>query len=223
MRGWAKKTALALISQFETLAGVYENIASEAIRPAVRAKLENDKEKAEMSRMLAEIVTNVPVPQQTQDYLPGPGNPAAAARLLASLEMETLRKKLQLDAAAALPQQADAPALPQCTPAPLPGKLPLGDSCIALAGDGFVIVAQGVVYTASATDAAFLHLLADTHSAKRVFDAKALYTLALAAGSEAQNIVFDGKLAAYLLNPAGGGYDPGAPCGRVRRAAGICL
>lgn len=206
--GIGEKTALTLISQFETLDGVYAHIDSDDIRPAVRSKLQTDKEKAEMSRMLAEIVTNAPVPLQAQDYLPGPGNPAAAARLLASLEMETLRKKLQLDAAAALPLQEGAPALPQCTPAPLPGTLPAGDSCIAPAGDGFVIVAQGAVYTASAKDAAFLHLLADAQSAKRVFDAKALYTLALAAGSEAQNIVFDGKLAAYLLNPAGSGYDP---------------
>ena len=206
--GIGEKTALTLISQFETLDGVYAHIDSDDIRPAVRSKLQTDKEKAEMSRMLAEIVTNAPVPLQAQDYLPGPGNPAAAARLLASLEMETLRKKLQLDAAAALPLQEGAPALPQCTPAPLPGTLPAGDSCIAPAGDGFVIVAQGAVYTASAKDAALLRLLADAQSAKRVFDAKALYTLALAAGSEAQNIVFDGKLAAYLLNPAGSGYDP---------------
>jgi len=206
--GIGEKTALTLISRFETLDGVYENIDSDDIRPAVRTKLQTDKEKAEMSRMLAEIVTNAPVPLQTKDYLPGQGNRAAAARLLASLEMETLRKKLQLDAAAALPRQADAPALPQCSPVPLAQGLAASEVCIAPAGDGFVIVAQGAVYTAPATDAEFLQLLADVQSTKRVFDAKALYTLALAAGSEAQNIVFDGKLAAYLLNPAGSGYDP---------------
>ena len=206
--GIGEKTALSLISQFETLDGVYAHIDSDDIRPAVRAKLQTDKEKAEMSRMLAEIVTNAPVPLQTKDYLPGQGNPTAAARLLVSLEMEALRKKLQLDAAAAVPQQADAPALPQCAPVPLAQGLVASDVCIAPAGDGFVATAQGAAYTAVASDAAFLHLLADAHIVKRVFDAKALYTLALAAGSEAQNIVFDGKLAAYLLNPAGSGYDP---------------
>ncbi len=96
--GVGEKTALALIAEFGSLAGVYEHLDSPSIKPGVRAKLERDREQAEMSRFLAEIVTDAPVPHDVADYRPGPGNPAAAARLLASLEMYGLLDKLGLAA-----------------------------------------------------------------------------------------------------------------------------
>lgn len=51
-----EKTALALIQDFGSLAGVYENIDDARIKKGVREKLLRDKEQAGMSRTLAEIV-----------------------------------------------------------------------------------------------------------------------------------------------------------------------
>ncbi|MBC5581292.1 DNA polymerase I [Anaerofilum sp. BX8] len=209
--GVGEKTALALIAEFGSLAGVYEHLDSPSIKPGVRAKLERDKEQAEMSRFLAEIVTDAPVPHDVADYRPGPGNPAAAARLLASLEMVSLLDKLglQQSAAAAPPPtaQTDAPAPARVEALPLPAGLK-GPVAIAAAGDGYSIVRGGELYAAKAGDPAFLALLADEKTEKRVFDAKPLYTLMLSHGKRARGIVFDGKLAAYLLNPSASGYDP---------------
>ena len=70
--GVGEKTALALIAEFGSLAGVYEHLDSPSIKPGVRAKLERDREQAEMSRFLAEIVTDAPVPHDVADYRPGP-------------------------------------------------------------------------------------------------------------------------------------------------------
>ncbi|MEG1322997.1 MAG: 5'-3' exonuclease H3TH domain-containing protein, partial [Ruthenibacterium sp.] len=59
--GIGEKTALTLIQDFATLAGVYEQIDDARIKKGVREKLLRDKEQAEMSRVLAEINCAVPV------------------------------------------------------------------------------------------------------------------------------------------------------------------
>ena len=207
--GVGEKTALALIARFGTLAGVYENLESDEIKPGVRAKLERDKQQAEMSRYLAEIVTDAPIDTKAADYCKTEGHPAAAARLLASLEMYGLLEKLGLQAADTLAQtEAQAPQLDRCAPQPLPAVLQ-GRVAIGPETDGVYSIVQGTqLYAAKAEDPAFLALLTSAQAEKRVFDSKPLYALAQRQGKRAQAIVFDGKLAAYLLNPAAGGYDP---------------
>ena len=208
--GVGEKTALALIAEFGSLAGVYENLGSEKIKPGVRAKLERDKEQAEMSRYLAEIVTDAPIDKNAQDYRKDEGHPAAAARLLASLEMYGLLEKLGLqDADTLAPQQEESRGeLEHLEPQPLPAGL-CGQAEIVQRADGdYSIVQGGQLYKAAAEDPAFLELLTDENVKKRAFDTKPLYALAQKQGKRAKGLVFDGKLAAYLLNPAAGGYDP---------------
>lgn len=207
--GVGEKTALALISQFGSLSGVYENLDSDKIKPAVRAKLERDKEQAGMSRYLAEIVTDAPIDANAADYQKTEGHPAAAARLLASLEMYGLLEKLGLqDAETLAPGEETAQPLVQTEPQPLPAKLS-GRVEIGLRADGNYSVVQGDrLYHAAPEDASFLALLADETIEKRAFDTKPLYALAMRQGKRAKGLTFDGKLAAYLLNPAAGSYDP---------------
>ncbi len=59
VRGIGDKTAVALLSEFNTLEGIYENI--EKITGAKRTKLETDKESAFHSRELATLRYDVPV------------------------------------------------------------------------------------------------------------------------------------------------------------------
>ncbi len=210
--GIGEKTALSLIAEFGTLAGVYEHLDSDKIRPAVRAKLERGKEQAEMSRYLAEIVTDAPIETAPAAYRKGEGDPAAAARLLASLEMQGLLDKLGLSPApAASPAEGKQEPLPRLEPQPLALPLPAPAAIARRTGaeaEEYLIVSGGALYTAGAEDPAFLQLLADGGVKKRVFDAKPLHALAQRQGRRAEGIAFDGKLAAYLLNPAAAGYDP---------------
>ena len=210
--GIGEKTALALIAEFGTLAGVYEHLDSDKIRPAVRAKLERGKEQAEMSRYLAEIVTDAPIETAPAGYVKGKGDPAAAARLLASLEMQGLLDKLGLSPApAAAPAEGKQEPLPRLEPRPLALPLPAPAAIARRTGaeaEEYLIVSGGALYTAGAEDPAFLQLLADGGVKKRAFDAKPLHALAQRQGRRAEGIAFDGKLAAYLLNPAAAGYDP---------------
>ena len=92
--GVGEKTALALIQDFGSLAGVYEKHRRRAHQKGVREKLLRDKEQAGMSRTLAEIVCSAPV-----NAAPGASKRRArrpCRRLLTDLEMYATLDKLRL-------------------------------------------------------------------------------------------------------------------------------
>ena len=211
--GIGEKTASALIQQFGSTEGVYQHLDDPAIKPAARKKLAENKDKAELSYRLGTIVCQAPVDTQEGAYRRGPGDPAAAAAKLAELEMHKMIDRWGLDAAAPLepaPQQAAAP-LVDAAAAPLPagltGRVFLAPVAPTLEFPaGWVAVQDSAVYV---PDEAGLAALLDAPDAELwVFDAKPLYHLALDAGEEGRAIVFDAKLAAYLLNPAAREYSP---------------
>ena len=198
--GVGEKTALDLIRRFESLDGVYEHIDDKAIKPGVRAKLAANEPSARMSRELAEICCTAPIPTEAGAYKRTAGDPAAAAALLAELEMHSMADRLGLDQAAAAP--AAAADLPEVKPTPLPAALS-GRLCMAKGENGWFAVQGGNVWTVE--DAALPALL-EGEAELWVFDAKPLYRIALEAGGEGKAIRFDAKLAAYLLNPAASDY-----------------
>lgn len=199
--GVGEKTALALIQKFGSLAGVYENIDDSAIKPGVRTKLTTHKEDAELSRKLAEIDCAIPVDTAPGTYKRGEGDAAAAAGLLAELEIHSLAPRLGLDGVTPK-AAAPAPELAAVEPDVLP-MIPEGRYDLAQEGEGWYAVQENAVYP---LDEAALVRLLDSGATLRVFDAKPLYHLALAGGGEGKSIVFDAKLAAYLLNPAASSY-----------------
>ena len=81
--GIGEKTALALISKFGSLQGVYDNIDDKAVKPGQRAKLTANRDKADLSYMLGTIRKDAPIETDPAAYLRQPGDPAAAAQLLA--------------------------------------------------------------------------------------------------------------------------------------------
>lgn len=199
--GVGEKTALALIQKFGSLAGVYENIDDSAIKPGVRTKLTTHKEDAELSRKLAEIDCAIPVDTAPGTYKRGEGDAAAAAGLLAELEIHSLAPRLGLDGVTPK-AAAPAPELAAVEPDVLP-MIPEGRYDLTQEGEGWYAVQENAVYP---LDEAALVRLLDSGATLRVFDAKPLYHLALAGGGEGKSIVFDAKLAAYLLNPAASSY-----------------
>ena len=200
--GIGEKTALALISAFGSLDGVYANLEDSRIKPGQRKKLAEHEAEARMSRTLAEIDCHAPIETAPGTYKRGEGDPAAAAAILNRLEMPSMLEKFGVKAAAAAP----AADLPQRQAQPMEGHQPAGDCLVLPAADGrnwLVVDAEGVWLPDTAQLAA---LLARQDIALRVFDAKPLYKLALEQGSRCRNITFDAKLAAYLLNPLASGY-----------------
>ncbi len=214
--GIGEKTALALVQKFGSLAGVYTALDDPAIKPKQRENLQNHKAEAELSRMLGTIRCDAPVDTDLAHYRRLPGDPAAAARLLADLEMHALAGRWQLDEGPAPAAQAD---LPQREPGALPPAWQ-GRYYVARqpAGAWYAVQADGAGQTVCQLDEALLPALLDSDAELWTFDAKPLYHIALAAGGVGRAIRFDGKLAAYLLNPSASRYEV-APLAAEYRAA----
>ena len=206
--GIGEKTALALISKFGSLQGVYDNLEDKAVKPGQRAKLTANRDKADLSYMLGTIRRDAPIETDPNAYIRCPGDPAAAAQLLAALEMHKLVDRWGLESGAAPAAAADAAPVQAVEPSPLP-LLPEGRfyaaQSITKAGDGSWYLVQGSEVYLPDTDR--LAALLDGDAEIWAFDAKPLYRLALAHGGIGRALRFDGKLAAYLLNPSASGYE----------------
>ena len=208
--GIGEKTALALIQRFGSLDSVYQNLNDESIKPGARQKLIEGKESAYMSRKLATICTELPIDCVSGRYVPGNGDPAAAAELLGGLEMHSLINKLDIKAVNAQ----------NCADAANREEIPVLEFSSLDAGtlagfDNIYIYANERGYFAAKGDNCYrldkesLRLVLTGKTDKYCYDAKRLYHAALDSGYTAENIVFDLKLAAYLLSPSSSGYEPG--------------
>mgnify|MGYP004465189305 CR=1 FL=1 len=206
--GIGEKTALALISKFGSLQGVYDNIEDKAVKPGQRAKLTANRDKADLSYMLGTIRRDAPIETDPSAYIRRPGDPAAAAQLLAALEMHKLVDRWGLESGAAPAAVADTAPVQAVEPSPLPllleGRFYAAQN-VTKTGDGSWYLVQGSEVYLPDTDR--LAALLDGDAEIWAFDAKPLYRLALAHGGIGKALRFDGKLAAYLLNPSASGYE----------------
>ena len=205
--GIGEKTALALISKFGSLQGVYDNIEDKAVKPGQRAKLTANRDKADLSYMLGTIRKDAPIESDPAAYVRQPGDPAAAAQLLAALEMHKMVARWGLEEGAA-PDAADAAPLETVEPSPLPllleGRFYAAQSASKEGDSAWYLVQGKEVYL---PDADRLAAILDGDAEIWAFDAKPLYRLALEHGGIGKALRFDGKLAAYLLNPSASGYE----------------
>lgn len=226
VKGIGEKTALALVQQFGSLEGVYAHLDDPAIKPKQRENLTAFKADAEMSHTLGTIRTDAPIDTAEGAYKVGAGDRPAAVRLLNELEIRSLIPRLGLDGVEAAPDaapngQAEAAAKPlaEIAPAPLPAA-PAGHYLLAqrpariekqgnknveVEPAAWYAVQGSAVYTL--TDAALTALLDNASVTLDVFDSAPLYALAMAADGWGTAIVWDGKLAAYLLNASASKYE----------------
>lgn len=214
--GIGEKTALGLIQKFGSVEGVYQNLEDSFIKPGARKKLEEGIESAKMSYQLATIDCNVPVNSKPGDYVKQAVDAETASRLLSNLEMYSILERVGLERSEngqlSFDSLQNEPAEPvieieaQSLEATLSGVV-----YIAPAEDKWLLVPQDKkeAYFAEADSPLLLQMLQDPDVEKRGYDTKELHKIALAAGAPAQNIAFDAKLAAYLLNPNSSEYAVG--------------
>ncbi len=226
--GIGEKTALNLISRFGSLDAIYENLETLDVTAGVRAKLEAGREMAYTSQTLARIDCKVPVETDAALYTRKPGDPAAAYRLLAKLEMFKIAQKLGLSAAdaPAPPQQEEEQPRPALRVEMNPGPEALAALAgqpvldIALAGGpeapaAAAIRAGEVIYCADGGEAAqtMLHAVLALPNPKRAENAKELFRVGYNTNLDIQNVIFDIRLAGYLLNPNSPQYSVERLCG----------
>ena len=201
--GIGEKTALALVAKFGTLENIYANLEDKAIKPGQRAKLSANRDKADLSYMLGTIRKDAPIETDPAAYIRQSGDPAAAAQLLATLEMHKMVDRWGLEESGAAAAPVDAAPPEEVEPAPLP-LLVEGRLFVAQNADGGWYAVQGQEVYLPDTDR--LAALLDSDAEIWAFDAKPLYRLALEQGHIGKALHFDGKLAAYLLNPSATSY-----------------
>ena len=98
--GIGPKTAQEWISKYHSIDYIYDHIEELGFTPKKKENLINDKENAYLSRKLGTIVLDAPIDTDLSHYVPTEGDPEAAARLLASLEMFKMIDKFGLREAA---------------------------------------------------------------------------------------------------------------------------
>lgn len=205
--GVGEKTALGLIQKYHTVDYIYQNLDAIEVTKGVRAKLENGRESAELSRKLAEITLEAPVELDMSAYEKKDGDPAEAAGILTEMEMFGVMKKLGLDktapakvalasiaseGTASAPDNAGTPAVEAAKKADIPEFDPAAYDVAFSGGEVRVFLAGKPQEGAAA-------ILA-SEAPKRTDDAKALYSYCMKNGMELKNVVFDAALAGYLLN-----------------------
>jgi len=94
--GIGEKTAVDLLLRFGTLDNVYKQVKnnSQEIRPAVREKLENQKDQAMVSQMLAQINQDVPLDFSLKDSVWGAYDQDKVIKIFEHYEFKTLIKRL---------------------------------------------------------------------------------------------------------------------------------
>jgi DNA polymerase-1 len=93
--GVGAKTASKLLKEFGSMDGIYEN--TEKLKGKLREKIENNKEQAYMSKHLATIITDVPVPFDEPTLLRAEPNKERINQLFTELEFRTLSKRVFKD------------------------------------------------------------------------------------------------------------------------------
>jgi DNA polymerase-1 len=224
VKGIGEKTALNLIQKFGDLKGVYAHIDDPAIKPKQRENLQAYQADAELSHTLGTIRTDAPVPTAEGSYVVGTGDKSDAVRILDELEIHSLVARLGLNGVSAAHGKAEEPQAPVDTveAAPLPEKpegaylLAQRPAHIEKKGSRNVEVAPAAWYAVqgsavySLEPGQLIALLDNKAVTLDVFDSAPLYAMAMANGGWGESIVWDGKLAAYLLNASAVKYEVAA-------------
>ena len=214
VKGIGEKTATALVQKFGTLENVYAHLEDPAIRPKQREKLAACKADAELSHVLGTIRTDAPIDTAEGAYAVGEGDKPQAVRLMRELEVQTLITRFGLEGVAPAEEPEAAPT-EEGTIDVLP-LAPEGRFLIASVPEvpakrgvegkpeAWYAVQGNTVYPLD--DEGLLRLLDNPDVTLDVFASAPLYAKAMAAGGWGSSIVWDGKLAAYLLDASASNY-----------------
>ena len=234
VRGIGEKTALTLVQNFGSLEGVYEHLDDKLIKPKQREHLVEFRADAELSHTLGTIRADAPIDTAEGAYRVGKGDKAAAVRLMQELELHSLIPRFGLDGVAPAADPEAAPAV-EVEALPLPtdraGHFLLaarpavqgkeGKKTVVTQPEAWYAVQGSSVYPLSEDE--LLALLDDPAVTLDVFDSAPLYARAMAAGHWGSSIVWDGKLAAYLLDASASKYQIGELITGYRaKAAFVC-
>ncbi len=207
--GIGEKGAGELIREFGSVDYIYENIDTIDIKENMRAKLKASADNAALSKTLGTICLSAPIDTNIENYRIKKPDADGAARMLQSLEMVKILRKLDLESATMVFYiEQDRNAL-------LAEIKRAGKAYFVCEYDDGGIVCmlfktlRGVALVQN-SDFMFISFVSDLMSDKAIEkytdDSKRLYDFCDRSGIDVQNICFDTTLAAYLLDPEKSDY-----------------
>ncbi len=198
--GVGEKTATDLISKYQSIDYIYENIDSLEIKEGVRTKLKNDKEKAFLSRELGTICKTAPIDSDIESYRTKPCDSLALARLMTKLEFFKLMEKMGIEADnRQLSLDIDDAPLKQIK---IFDNIPYNADKLAIFFEGGKAAAAFENGVCLLNETQLNSLFGNEQTSKMVYDYKTLYKQF----GEIKGITLDAMLAGYLCNPASSSY-----------------
>ena len=202
--GVGPKTAKELLAKFGSLDGVYAHLEDASIRPKLREKLENGRDKAYLSYELATIVPEAPIDFAPEDALIKPYHAQELYGLFQKLEFVRLIDKYGLRGAAAdAPKQT--PKVQQLPPAAIPANL--SKCALYVAPDGSLGIAWETGKCALTPMEAQMNQVCLGSDTKLILhDSKTTRHRLEEMNITGAQVTFDTALAAYDLNPSQSDY-----------------
>lgn len=198
--GVGEKTATDLISRFHSIDFIYGGLDTLDIKDSVRKKLADGKESAYLSRELGTICRTAPIAVSAGDCKIKPRNDAELARLMTGLEFFKLMEKMGITPDNSHSQfeidLSDAVTFTEVSENSLKNEKRL--VIYSENGENAFVSGTKVCLADKETLAA---VLADEAVKKSLYDCKTVYK-----SGEANGIVFDAMLAAYICNPSASSY-----------------
>lgn len=203
--GIGEKTACALIKQYESIENIYGNLDCVELKPALKLKLENGRENAELSYKLGKINTEVPIDANILNLSAKKPDLDAAARFFTRYELFSLLKKMNLTPTSSEETKSDEKQtfykneyFENCN----------GAVSVLFFENGIFVAADEKVYSLNFEQerekiAKFLESSAE----KSVYELKKAYHICDEYGFNLNGVVFDAALAGYLLDPSENGYE----------------
>ncbi|MBR5515929.1 MAG: DNA polymerase I [Clostridia bacterium] len=191
--GIGEKTALKLIAEYHDLENLYEKFEDSNLTKSVKAKLRDGKDNAYLSRFLAKINTQVPLELSLEDISYNGFKTKELSELLTRLEFSAMLSKLNLTSESAC-------LTCECEESADPASV-MGSGKWALTLDTEKIyISNGEKTYFSQLEKDILENIFTGEAKICVFDSKSMRHTLYGMGINAENIVFDVMLCAYVLN-----------------------
>lgn len=194
--GIGQKTATDLITKYNSIDYIYDNLSALEIKDSVKAKLESGRENAFLSRELGTICRKAPIVTDIAAYKTRERDDDGLGALMTRLELFKLMERMGITpkSAAVQDEKSDNKVFSVGSAADIKEAVDifLGETIAAVSGN---IVCE-------INEAELLALLQNADIKKRVYDYKNLYKKY----EDVSGVQFDAMLAAYLCNPAASDY-----------------
>lgn len=198
--GVGEKTATDLITKYNDIDYIYDNLETLDIKDGVRKKLEADKDNAFLSRELGTICKTAPIDTNIQKYEIKPQSTEELSALMTRLEFFKLMEKMELKPVSV---QMDMFEQTENSEFEVLKDIPNGieEVTVYSRDDESLLVWDGGV--CKADEHILNSVLLNENIKKRVYDYKNLYKKE----KLIKNVVFDAMLAGYVCNPSSSSYE----------------